>query len=94
MCSGSSTRARCPVPSVSPPSSQDGAGGGRISPTVRVVAEDGEAEGEEEEGSRRSGQSFLESSTLFVNGMSEMVGYPQIRAMFAQIGGLGIVFVQ
>lgn len=40
------------------------------------------------------GSSFSESPTMFIDGITNLVGYSQIKEFFVQIGKLGKVFVQ
>ncbi|XP_057438114.1 uncharacterized protein LOC130730188 [Lotus japonicus] len=89
--------ARVPTPSVAhaPSSTKQGGAVGDDSSLLEVsLAEDDEADGKDGEESKRSESIFVGSYTLFVDGISEAVGYPQIRALFARIGRLGKVFVR
>lgn len=69
--------------------------GGQKSTTEagRGVGDD-DADEDEEDVSSRRGEIPVKSSTLFIDGISHLVGYAQIQALFAQIGRLGKVFVQ
>lgn len=58
-----------------------------------VVGEDDD-DGEEEAVTRRKGSMALEQNTLFVDGISDLVGYSQIKDLFSQIGRVSKVFVQ
>lgn len=90
-----SARASCfPTFSAPPPQKQGGSRVGRSPP--QEEGEDGEDEAEGEEGvdSRRRVPTLQERSTFLIDGISELVGYLQIRELFAQIGRVSKVFVQ
>ncbi|XP_057444367.1 uncharacterized protein LOC130736569 [Lotus japonicus] len=79
---------REPGPSVLPSLKPGAARGGGNSTQGDGVDEEGEAEGAEGEAVQ------LGRFTLFIDGISDLVGYPQIKSLFGKVGRVEKLFVQ